>query len=142
MRMGRGISIAPWAAMAATALLAAGCGSSESSPTTSSAGPVASKLTPPQRSDISVKRVAVPNIVGERFGEAVHDVEKAGLQQHAPAFTGTIGNPHYNGNCKKILSQSPPPGTRLPKGGTVSIVYGVCPKAVANAHHSLKASGG
>jgi beta-lactam-binding protein with PASTA domain len=63
------------------------------------------------------------------------------LQQHAPAFTGTIGNPHYNGNCKKIISQSPPPGTRLPKGATVSIVYGVCPHAVANAHHSLNSGG-
>jgi beta-lactam-binding protein with PASTA domain len=86
-----------------------------------------------------VERVTVPKIVGERFGQAVHDVEAAGLEQHAPAFTGTIGNPNYNGHCKKILSQSPPPGTRLPKGGIVSIVYGVCPHAIANAHHSLKA---
>jgi beta-lactam-binding protein with PASTA domain len=85
--------------------------------------------------------VAVPDIIGERFGQAVHEVEKAGLQQHAPAFTGTIGNPHYNGRCKKIISQSPPAGTQLPKGGMVSIVYGVCPHAVANAHHSLKTGG-
>jgi beta-lactam-binding protein with PASTA domain len=85
--------------------------------------------------------VKVPKLVGVRFEKAVHVVERVGLEQHAPAFTGTIGNPHYKGNCKKILSQSPPPGTRLPKGGTVSIVYGVCPDAIANAHRSLKPPG-
>ena len=89
-----------------------------------------------------MKRVAVPDIVGDRFGDAVREVERAGLEQTAPHFTGTIGNPHYNGHCKKILNQSPPPGTRLPEGGTVSIVYGVCPKAIANAHRSLKPPGG
>lgn len=88
-----------------------------------------------------MERVEVPKLVGERFGVAVRQVEEAGLEQHAPAFTGTIGNPHYNGNCKRILSQSPPPGTRLPKGATVSIVYGVCPHAIANAHHSMKKGG-
>jgi beta-lactam-binding protein with PASTA domain len=88
-----------------------------------------------------VKRVTVPKLVGERFERAVREVDRAGLQQHAPAFTGTIGNPHYKGNCKKILSQSPPPGTRLPKGATVSIVYGVCPHAISNAHRSLKPPG-
>jgi beta-lactam-binding protein with PASTA domain len=50
-----------------------------------------------------------------------------------------MGNPHYNGNCKRILSQSPPPGTKLPKGATVSIVYGVCPHAIAHGHSSLSA---
>jgi beta-lactam-binding protein with PASTA domain len=68
--------------------------------------------------------------VGERFGQAVRDVERVGLEQHAPAFTGTVGNPHYNGHCQKILHQTPPPGTRVAKGSTVSIVYGVCPKAI------------
>lgn len=86
-----------------------------------------------------MERVSVPKLVGERFGKAVRDVERAGLEQHAPAFTGTIGNPHYNGHCKKILSQSPPAGTKLPKGATVSIVYGVCPHAISKAHHSLRA---
>jgi len=125
--------------MAAIALFAAGCGSSGSSPTTSSAGPVADKPPPPQRSGSSVKRVAVPDIVGEKFGKAIRDVEQAGLEQSAPHFTGTIGNPYYSGHCKKILNQSPPPGTRVPKGYTVSIVYGVCPKAIANGHSSVKA---
>jgi hypothetical protein len=121
------------------AFLAAGCGSSEPSPSTSSSG-VAEKQ-PAAQSGGRVERVEVPKLVGERFGVAVRQVEEAGLEQHAPAFTGTIGNPHYNGNCKRILSQSPPPGTRLPKGATVSIVYGVCPHAIANAHHSMKKGG-
>jgi beta-lactam-binding protein with PASTA domain len=83
----------------------------------------------------------VPKLVAERYGTAVHDLHKVGLVQHAPGFTGTIGNPAYNGNCKKILSQAPPAGTRLPKGGTVAIVYGICPRAVAAAHPASKPGG-
>jgi len=79
---------------------------------------------------VHIEKVRVPHLVGERFGQAVRDVERVGLEQHAPAFTGTVGNPHYNGHCQKILHQTPPPGTRVPKGSTVSIVYGVCPKAI------------
>jgi hypothetical protein len=125
-----------------SACLAVGCGSSGTPTSTSSSSTVAQKPPAPrQQPGASVKRVTVPKLVGERFERAVREVDKAGLQQHAPAFTGTIGNPHYKGNCKKILSQSPPPGTRLPKGATVSIVYGVCPHAISNAHHSLKARG-
>jgi hypothetical protein len=122
--------------------LVAGCGGSGTSTSTTASSSVA--RTPPaqeQGSEAAVKRVAVPKLVGERFGKAVRDVERVGLQQHAPAFTGTVGNPHYNGKCKKILSQSPPAGTKLPKGATVSIVYGVCPHAIAHAHPSLKKHG-
>jgi hypothetical protein len=128
--------------LVASACLAVGCGSSGTPTTTSSSSSIAQKPPAPRhRAGASVKRVTVPKLVGERFEKAVREVDRAGLQQHAPAFTGTIGNPHYKGNCKKILSQSPPPGTRLPKGATVSIVYGVCPHAIANAHHSLKKGG-
>jgi beta-lactam-binding protein with PASTA domain len=102
---------------------------------------VAHKAPTPRNGEGSVTRVTVPKIVGERYGKAVHELKQAGLHQHAPGFTGTIGNPHYNGRCKKIITQSPPAGTRLPKGGTVSIVYGVCPQAIAKAHHSLKGPG-
>ena len=83
----------------------------------------------------------MPDIVGERFGKAVREVKQAGLEQQAPRFTGTVGNPHYSGRCQRILKQSPPAGTRLPKGSTISIVYGVCPKAIAHAHTSLPGSG-
>jgi beta-lactam-binding protein with PASTA domain len=121
------------------ALVAPGCGSSGASSTTTSASTAAETSPPAHRSSARGPRVRVPDIVGERFGTAVNEVEQAGLEQTAPHFTGTIGNPHYNGRCKKILNQSPPPGTRVPKGYTVSIVYGVCPKAIANAHSSLKA---
>jgi hypothetical protein len=134
----RAIAIAGWLLLAAAACLAVGCGSSEPSPGTTSASTVAHQAPPPRNGGGSPTRVAVPKIVGERYGKAVHELNQAGLIQHAPGFTGTIGNPHYNGQCKKIITQSPPAGTRLPKGGTVSIVYGVCPQAIAKAHHSLK----
>lgn len=132
-----------WLLLAVVAFLAVGCGSSESSHSGTSSSPsVAQKAPSPQpKAGGRVERVKVPDLVGERFEKAVHEVDSVGLQQHAPAFTGTIGNPHYNGRCKKIVSQSPPAGTRLPKGATVSIVYGVCPHAIANAHHSLKRPG-
>ena len=68
--------------------------------------------------------------MGVRFGAAVRRVERAGLEQTAPHFTGTVGNPHFNGHCQRILNQSPPAGTKVAKGYTVSLVYGVCPKAI------------
>ena len=140
--MNRPIRRAPLVLLVVSACVAAGCGSSGPSNSTSSSSSVAQKAPPAKhRAGASVERVKVPNLVGERFEKAVHEVDSVGLQQHAPAFPGTIGNPHYKGHCKKILSQSPPPGTRLPKGATVSIVYGVCPHAIANAHHSLKHRG-
>src|SRR4051794_6368808 len=88
------------------------------------------------------RRCECPELVGERYGTAVKDLHKVGLVQHAPGFTGTIGNPGYNGNCKKILSQAPTAGTRLPKGGTGAVVYGVCPRAVANANPAPQARRG
>jgi hypothetical protein len=136
------IACGTFTAVVAAAGLVAGCGGSGSSTSTSSSPTVA--VNPPaqrQGSAAGVKRVAVPNLVGERFEQAVRDVERAGLQQHAPAFPGTQGNPHYSGNCMKILNQSPPAGTKLPKGATVSIVYGACPKAIAHGHSSLKKRG-
>ena len=36
-------------------------------------------------------------VVGERFGAAVRRVERVGLEQTAPHFTGTVGNPHFLG---------------------------------------------
>ncbi len=141
-RVSHSIRTGLWLLLAVIAALAVGCGSSEPSHSTSSSPSVAQKVPSAQPSAGGrVERVKVPNLVGERFEKAVHEVDSVGLQQHAPAFPGTIGNPHYKGHCKKILSQSPPPGTRLPKGGTVSIVYGVCPHAVANAHRSLHGHG-
>jgi beta-lactam-binding protein with PASTA domain len=80
--------------------------------------------------------VRVPKLVGERFGRAVKEVERVGLNQEAPHFTGTVGNPHYNGHCQRVLNQSPPPGARVPKGYTVAIVYGVCPKSITHGQSS------
>lgn len=75
-------------------------------------------------------------MVGERFGPAVKEIERLGLNQEAPHYTGTAGNPHYNGHCQRVLNQSPPPGTKVPKGYTVAIVYGVCPKAITRGQSS------
>lgn len=87
-------------------------------------------------------RVVVPRLVGERFEVAVRDVHEAGLEQTAPGFPESIGNPTFNGRCKKVLSQSPRPGTKLRRGSTVGIVYGVCPQAVNNGHPYTTPSGG
>jgi len=120
-------------ALVAVALcVLAGCGSSNPPSTTSST----SQATGSAPATRHVQRVSVPKLVGERFGRAVKMAEQAGLRQEAPHFTGTVGNPHYNGHCQRILSQSPPPGTRVPKGTTVAIVYGVCRKAIAHGKSS------
>jgi hypothetical protein len=117
----------------AVAILVAGCGGSSSSSTTSSEA-----ATPPHQQAHHVQRVRVPDLVGERFGQAVQKVKAAGLEQEAPHFTGTTGNPHYSGHCQKILNQSPPAGTRVPEGFTVAIVYGVCPKAISHPNTAMK----
>lgn len=114
------------AVAAAATVAVAGCGGSSTSTTGSSTTAESTHATRPPH----VPEVRVPDLVGERFGQAVRDVEKVGLEQTAPAFTGTVGNPHFNGHCQKILHQSPPPGTKVAKGYTVSLVYGVCPKAI------------
>jgi hypothetical protein len=109
-------------------ILVAGCGGSSSPSTTATTtGEDNTQAVRPAH----VSEVRVPDLVGERFGAAVRRVERAGLEQTAPHFTGTVGNPHFNGHCQKILNQSPPPGTKVAKGYTVSLVYGVCPKAIA-----------
>ena len=110
------------ASIAVIAAAAAGCGGSSGTSTTGQSTQAA------RRSHLS--EVRVPHLVGERFGEAVRDVARVGLEQTAPHFTGTVGNPHFNGHCQRILNQSPPPGTKVAKGYTVSLVYGVCPKAI------------
>lgn len=123
------------AGLAALAIcVLAGCGSSGSPSTTSTTS--ASRTAPSPAPAPHVKRVKVPSLVGERFGRAVKRVRRAGLEQEAPAFTGTVGNPHYNGHCQRVLNQSPPAGTKVPKGYTVAIVYGVCPKAITHGKSS------
>jgi len=110
------------------AILVAGCGGSSGSSTATTASGRSAQAVHTTHSH--VPEVRVPKLVGERFGAAVRRVERAGLEQTAPAFTGTVGNPHFNGHCQRILHQSPPAGTKVVKGYTVSIVYGVCPKSI------------
>ncbi|MFL5892429.1 MAG: PASTA domain-containing protein [Solirubrobacterales bacterium] len=129
VRIGLGV-----AALAACVMAGCGSGSSSSSSTTATASASHVRLSAPAARH--VKEVRVPDIVGERFGQAVKEVERLGLDQEAPHFTGTVGNPHYNGHCQRVLNQSPPPGTKVPKGYTVAIVYGVCPKAIIHGQSS------
>jgi beta-lactam-binding protein with PASTA domain len=128
-RIGLGV-----AALAVCVMAGCGSGSSSTSSTTTTAS--ASHVMPSAPAARHVKEVRVPDIVGERFGRAVKEVERLGLDQEAPHFTGTVGNPHYNGHCQRVLNQSPPPGTKVPKGHTVAIVYGVCPKAITHGQSS------
>lgn len=114
-----------------TAILVAGCGGS-SSPTTSRSTTAAAASGSGHAVAQRVPEVRVPKLVGERFEPAAREVARAGLEEHSPGFTGTIGNPAYNGKCMRILTQAPPAGTQLPKGATVAIVFGVCPKAITN----------
>src|SRR3954452_20669921 len=133
---GRGIGwVWSFLVVGVTALLVVGCGGSSSSRTTSQSTTAAAASGGASRKQAKRSpEVRGPKIVGERYGRAVRNLHQAGLVQHAPGFTGTIGNPRYNGDCKKIITQAPPAGSRLPKGGTVAIVYGVCPRAVAAAN--------
>jgi hypothetical protein len=103
---------------------------------TTTASTSAANRTPSAPAAHRVKEVRVPDIVGERFGRSVKEVKRAGLEQEAPGFTGTIGNPNYNGQCVRVLHQSPPAGTKVPKGYTVAIIYGVCPEAITRGHSS------
>jgi PASTA domain-containing protein len=121
-----------WSAVTvgALAMLVASCGGSSGSSTSASS---TGGATTHAEGRAAAAAVRVPDLVGERFGQAVRDVKKVGLEQTAPHFTGTVGNPHFNGHCQKILNQSPPAGTKVAKGYTVSLVYGVCPKAIAHA---------
>jgi pimeloyl-ACP methyl ester carboxylesterase len=73
-------------------------------------------------------------LAGDRFGAAVREARRAGLHQGTQGFPGSIGNPTFNGRCKKVISQAPRAGRRLPRGSTVSIVYAICPQAIANGH--------
>lgn len=63
-------------------------------------------------------------------------MERLGLDLEAPHFAGTVGHPHYKGHCQRVLNQSPRFGTKVPKGYTVAIVYGVCPKAITHGRSS------
>jgi PASTA domain len=128
-----GVARAGVAAIAIAALLFAGCGSSGSSAVAgkTSSGAVAEAHTGGARPKLVV---VVPNLVGDRFGAAVREVRQAGLHQGTQGFPGSIGNPTFNGHCKKVVSQAPRAGRRLPRGSTVSIVYAICPHAIANGH--------
>ena len=119
-------------ALVALALAAAACGSS-SAPGKTTLGPSVMKpLRRAARADIAYRRtqrasgkVTVPRLVGRRFDAAIRAVRRAGLRQREPGFSGSTGNPHESGGVDRIVSQSPQPGTKVPRGSTIVIEEGV-----------------
>jgi hypothetical protein len=123
--------------LAVAALLAtlAGCGQGAS--TTASDGALAgqalSQLTAAAHSSAAFRRrhlgtgnVRVPAVVGRQFLTAVRVIRAAGLSHKSQGFTGSVGQPSYSGRCLRVSTQSPPPGTKVTRGSTVSIMYGGC----------------
>ena len=116
------------AVLIAIATLSQGCGDSDEA---SSVARPQARAQPAQHH----QRVAVPDVVGMRFGAAVRTLSHAGLEQKAPAFPGTLGNPAYGVECTAIDSESPAPGTMVERGSTVAIVYGACKHDIAATGH-------
>ena len=108
--------------VAAASLAVAGCGSSSSD-----------EALHPKRATTattSAQSAAVPKLVGVRWESALRRVRRAGLEQRAPGFTGTTGNPGYSGRCLTVTSQSPVAGTEVPRGTTIAVVIGACRHAI------------
>jgi PASTA domain len=118
------------AALGALALALAGCGSGSGQSLPPS---VMKPLRRAARSDRAFRAasasesrlVRVPRLVGMQFGEAVRVVHRAGLRQTEPGFSGSTSNPNLSGGRDRIVSQSPKPGTKVPRGSTVAIHEGV-----------------
>jgi hypothetical protein len=126
------------AGLATLTIVACGSSASEESGSTGSTtqaadGPSAS-VRPEQ--DSRPELVTVPKLVGESFDDAVRDVRKAGLEHQSPGFPGTVGNPRNEGSCLTVLSQAPPPGTRLRGGDIVSIIFGACRSVITEGRLS------
>jgi hypothetical protein len=119
-------------ALAALALVAGGCGSgSRPAPTlpSSELRPLrqAARSSAAHRAATKPERrlVIVPRLLGLRFDQAIRTVHRAGLRETEHGFTGALGNPNFKGSGIRIVSQSPPPGTRMRRGGTVAIHEGI-----------------
>jgi hypothetical protein len=119
-------------ALGVLVLLAGGCGSGS--------GPAASlprgELRPLRQAAHSAaahraateprrRLVIVPRLVGLRFDPAIRAIHRAGLREDEHGFTGAIGNPNFNGSDIRIVSQSPPPRTRVRRGSVVAIHEGI-----------------
>jgi beta-lactam-binding protein with PASTA domain len=78
-------------------------------------------------------QVRVPDVVEMHFGAAVRALHRAGLEQEATGFPGTLGNPAYGAQCTAVHSEAPRAGTRVKRGSTVAIVYGACKREISPA---------
>jgi PASTA domain len=82
----------------------------------------------------------VPRLLGLRERRALPLARRAGLIVR-PSFQGSLGNPSVESGCVQVVSQSPPPGARRPRGSQIGISFGVCHgrigpgKARALRHH-------
>lgn len=118
--------------LAAGALIAAGCGSSDDGTTS----------TPMSRAEIhaefgthaqlhptvSSRMVVVPAVVGKPQAQGSRKLHKRGLAVLA-RFPGRIGNPDLRPECGYTYThQSPAGGERVPTGSTVFLIQDLCPK--------------
>ena len=114
------------AVLAVAAVLMAGCGSSGSgtSQTPSSTSASVTAHVQRQRKHAPVQRVAVPQLVGQRFGRSVRELNRHGLRQNSAGFPGSDSSPAMHG-CTRIISQAPAAGTKVPEHSTIHVTIGM-----------------
>ena len=106
--------------LAAVALIAAGCGSSddEATSTRMSRAEIHAEFgTHAQlHPKVSSQMVVVPDVVGKP-------------QAQGARFPGRVGNPYLRPECGYTYThQSPAGGERVPTGSTVFLIQDLCPK--------------
>jgi hypothetical protein len=102
------------AAIAAAALVLAGCGGD-------SGGREQGGPSPDTR-----RMVVVPDLVGREQGAAHALARRAGVRIRVTGFVGKYGNGRYEIGCVAVLRQSPVAGERRPAGAAVSVIEHEC----------------
>ena len=120
------------AIVAAVALIAAGCGSSDDGATSthiSRAEIHAEFGTHAQlHPKVGSRMVIVPDVVGKPQARGARKLHKRGLAVIA-RFPGRVGNPSLRPECGYTYThQSPAGGERVPTGSTVLLIQDLCPK--------------
>jgi len=112
------------AVLATAATLTAGCGSSGSGTSETSGSTAVAAHVQPLRRHPTVTKVAVPKLVGQRFGRSVRELNQHGLRQNSAGFPGSDSSPALHG-CTRIISQAPAPGTKVPEHSTIHVTIGM-----------------
>jgi len=112
------------AVLATAATLTAGCGSSGSGTSETSGSTAVAAHVQPLRRHPTVTKVAVPKLVGQRFGRSVRELNRHGLRQNSAGFPGSDSSPALYG-CTRIISQAPAPGTKVPEHSTIHVTIGM-----------------